>query len=127
MPRQVKKDQINKQLIIGDLVELNCQLLVIEMSYADNQNKKYYCAKEKKSFQKKSATDNKKLSIFDSFVGVFVGTEWIPVFDHRVKKKSGTSRKGVAIQQLHFFIFGGEKVNIHPNFVDVIYSIDSIN
>lgn len=86
----------------GDGVVLNCSVRVVETN--DFQGSSYLEAI-------KDPDAEKSLTLFDSFVGMYIGTHYV----------TGYSRTGKIVQLLkHRFLFGEQPIFISPDFVTVI-------
>ncbi len=95
-----------KDLNIGDAVVLNIPLYVYEMTDCDKV-KRYMTSNDGWA-----VTANK--SIFGAIAGIYVGSDYIRMFDNRLRKQVPVNRL------LHGFLFDGKVVYIDKVYVDVI-------
>jgi hypothetical protein len=95
----------------GDAVKLLQPLVVVDEK--DANNKRYWLAQ-----QPWDAREFKPpYSLFDTYTGVYMGTEYIPIRDRR-------SKNGVVQTIFHHFFFNNNRICIDPKYVEIIAKFD---
>lgn len=107
---------VEKTLKKGDAVRLVEALEAQEMSSADNV--KYWVAVRPWHMapENESKAPHK---LFDVFLGIYMGTKYIPVFDRRASR-------GRIDKLLHSFMFNNSEIFIDPKYIEVAAKLDDV-